>query len=249
MSNDGRKNVSLHQRLVEEFTRRLVGGAWRPGTLLPPEARLAEEFGVSRIVVRETVKVLVEKGMLTVRQGRGTTVQPESLWNPLDPLILRFRQQAGATDQILSELVEARYVFEVQAVGLSAVRVSDDELRRIDLHLRRMDTLTGSPDEFYIADTEFHLMVVRAAQNRVLAKLIEPIRDLLRNTMRETVRIPNAAQSAQVHHWRIFRALQAHDRRAAEDAMRAHLDQAALDAAALGRAPAPGEAPSPVPAG
>ncbi|MBB6096775.1 DNA-binding FadR family transcriptional regulator [Deinobacterium chartae] len=223
------KTPSLHARLVEELTSRIVSGALPCGALLPPEPRLAEEFGVSRIVVRESVKVLVEKGLVEVRQGRGTTVRPESEWNPLDPLILRFRQHGGGVSRLRAELLEARQVFEVQMVGMAATRVSEEELQQLSGHLRRMDTLMRDPDAFHAADTEFHLMIMRAAQNRVLAKLIEPIRDLLRDALHQTVTLPGAPQSAQVFHWRIYRALEARDPFAAQEAMRAHLDRAAED--------------------
>ncbi len=227
MLEPGRRN--LHQQLVEDLTQNIVGGVWPPGTLLPPEAQLASDFNVSRIVVRETVKVLVEKGLLSVRQGRGTTVRSEQDWNPIDPLILRLRQQGDKANSILVELVEIRQLFEVHAAGRAALRISDRELEQLGMHLRRMDSLLDAPIEFNKSDAEFHLMIVQAAQNRVLTKLIEPVRDLLRTSMYETVMLPNAPQGAQVFHWRIFRAIEAHDRAAAEQAMRQHLDKAAID--------------------
>lgn len=214
---------------MEELTGRIASGQLPPGTLLPSEIQLAAEFGVSRIVIRETVKVLVTKGLLDVRQGRGTTVRPESAWNVLDPMVLRFKQQDGDTSRLYGELLEARGIFEVQIVALAATRISDGELSLLSMHLRRMDTVTGDVDAYHAADAEFHLMIIRAAQNRVLAALIEPVRALLEEALRDTVALPGSAHRAQVLHWNIFRALERHDRSAATEAMHGHLDQAAKD--------------------
>ncbi len=223
------KRDLLHQRVVSELMERVLKGHYAPGELLPPEQPLADEFGVSRIVVREAVKVLVEKGLVEVRQGRGTRALPESQWNPLDPQVLALRGEGEGTHQLWVELLEARRVFEVQSVGLAALRMSDAERLRVSAHLRGMDALVHDPDAFRDADAEFHLMVVRAAQNRVLAKLIEPVRYLLREVFSRTGVLPRAAQHAQSDHWNIFRGLEARDPVAAQSAMQRHLERTTHD--------------------
>jgi len=229
------KAVSLSQRVSSELMKRVLGGTFKSGDLLPPEARLAEELGVSRTLVREAVKVLVEKGLVTVRQGRGTTVQPEECWNPLDPQILALRGEGEGVFRLWAELLEARQVFEVQIAGMAALRLSEEQLGQLSAHLRRMDRLIEQPAQYHDADAEFHLMLVKAAQNQVLAKLIEPVRFLLQDAFRHTGALPGAPQHAQVHHWQIYRALEARDPTAAQDAMRVHLERHAQSLMTLAR--------------
>jgi DNA-binding transcriptional regulator YhcF (GntR family) len=93
----------LHQRVVEELLRQIVSGALPPGTTLPSEPELARQFGVSRIVIREAIRILVEKGLITVRHGSGMWVQSIEQWNHLDPMVLleksaRARTRAGSVN-------------------------------------------------------------------------------------------------------------------------------------------------------
>jgi len=217
----------LPERVVGELMRRIVRGHLEPGALLLPEGRLAEEFGVSRVVVREAVKVLVEKGLVDVRQGRGTWVLPEDRWNPLDPQILALRQEGNGVYRLWAELLEARQVFEVQIAGMAALRIGEEELARLSAHLRAMDGLVAHPDLYHDADAEFHLSLARAAQNHVLAKLVEPVRYLLQDVFRHSGSIPGALAHAQSDHWQIFKVIERRDPESAQAAMRAHLERTA----------------------
>ena len=74
--------------VVQELVELIVTGGVEPGHALPPEGPLSERFGVSRTVIRESVKRLEEKGLVLVAQGRGTYVTPPTSWNMLDPAVL-----------------------------------------------------------------------------------------------------------------------------------------------------------------
>ncbi len=91
VSRDGR-NVWRPARfasvVAEELANRIISGALSTGQVLPTEPVLCEEFGFSRTVIREAVKMLEERGLVRVEQGRGTTVQPRDSWNLLDPVVL-----------------------------------------------------------------------------------------------------------------------------------------------------------------
>lgn len=74
--------------VVEVLVERIVSGEYPSGTLLPAEPALCQSFDVSRSVVREALKVLEQKGLVTVRQGHGTVVAEADEWNLLDPVVL-----------------------------------------------------------------------------------------------------------------------------------------------------------------
>src|SRR5579871_5112140 len=75
--------------VVEVLSHRIIGGALSEGDVIPTEPTLCEEFGFSRTVIREGLKLLEQRGLVRVEQGRGTTVQPRSSWDLLDPDVLR----------------------------------------------------------------------------------------------------------------------------------------------------------------
>ena len=74
--------------VVAELVDLIVTGQLKEDDLLPPEGPLSEHFGVSRTVLRESVKRLEEKGLVIVSQGRGTQVRAPGYWNMLDPVVL-----------------------------------------------------------------------------------------------------------------------------------------------------------------
>jgi len=232
--HDNLPRAPLHQRVVLELTRRIVRGEIAPGSLLPSEPKLADSLGVSRLVVREALRVLSEKGLIEVQHGRGSRITEPKKWDPLDPLILTLQAGQDGFYLLQSELLEARRIFEVEIVGLAASRIEPDALGRLSAHLRRMDRLMGDPNRFYQTDVAFHYLLVQAAENRVLARLLEPLTQAMASGFRLTIRLPGAPERAQAGHWAIFRAIEARDPDGAREAMRRHLEEAEEDLLALG---------------
>src|SRR4029078_1049438 len=74
--------------VVRDLVQASVPGGCAPGEVLPPEATLSQQFAVSRTVIRESVKRIQEKGLVTVSQGRGTIVNQASMWNVLYPQVM-----------------------------------------------------------------------------------------------------------------------------------------------------------------
>ena len=85
----------VHGRLVEQIGRRILGGELAPGAMLPREAELVQELGISRTAVREAIKVLAAKGLVESRQKLGMRVRPERAWNLLDPDVLAWQAASG----------------------------------------------------------------------------------------------------------------------------------------------------------
>src|SRR5438270_166859 len=100
--------------VVEELAGRIVGGALPEGAELPTEGALCEEFGFSRTVLREGLKLLEERGLVRVEQGRGTTVQPRDLWNLLDPTVLGIALEHDPEMTLLDNLITVRRLLEAE---------------------------------------------------------------------------------------------------------------------------------------
>src|SRR5476649_1898002 len=98
--------------VVEELGRQIISGRLAEGVVLPTEPALCEEFGFSRTVVREGVKLLEERGLVRVEQGRGTTVQSRDAWNLLDPAVLRIALTFDHDTELLDDLIAVRRLLE-----------------------------------------------------------------------------------------------------------------------------------------
>lgn len=161
---------SLAGQVAREVGRRIVAGHYAPGTLIEDETRLAEMFGVSRSVVRDAVKILIGKGLVTARRGIGTMVSARADWGLLDDDVLAWHQSAPASQAFLIQLTDFRLVIEPKAARWAAERATGDDRRAIREALCQMAEKSHGEhtDDFIAADARFHRGILRAAHNEFL---------------------------------------------------------------------------------
>jgi GntR family transcriptional repressor for pyruvate dehydrogenase complex len=94
--------------VVQQIVTQILSDALAPGASLPSEATLAQQFAVSRTVIREAVRVLASKGLIAVKHGSGMQVQPSNQWNYLDPLVLFKQLRVKQDESVLDDLLELR---------------------------------------------------------------------------------------------------------------------------------------------
>lgn len=153
--------------VVEELGERIISGALTEGDVLPTEPALCDEFGLSRTVVREGLKLLEERGLVRVEQGRGTTVQPRSSWDLLDPGVLRIALGHDADMTLLDDLITVRRVLEREMARTAAARLTPTDLADLAEIIAEMDRSFGDYDRFRLLDNDFHATIMRASGNEV----------------------------------------------------------------------------------
>ncbi len=216
----------LADQVAERLLAEVADGRHPPGSRLPPEAVLAEEAGVSRLTLREAVRVLRDKGVLSVEQGRGTFVNPPERWSSLDPALLTSRAALeGGFGQTAQQITETRRIVEVGAVELAAQRRTEIHLVNLRASIERMRHAheRGDVDAFSDADVEFHDWLMTAARNPFLAALLEPIKALLHEVRTQTSLEPQMRVVAVAAHTAIFDAVAAGDDDEARRSMTEHL--------------------------
>lgn len=156
-------------KLVPLVTERIIegihAGVWPPGATLPNEAALCVQFGVSRTVIREAMRVLEEKGILDVVHGRGTSVADVERWNLLDPMIVRALVSHDPTLRTVEQLQELRASVESDLAGRAATALSEADGLELVRLLGIMRDNVDDADAFIAADNELHDVVHRAADN------------------------------------------------------------------------------------
>lgn len=169
----------LQGRVIDGVGRAIIGGRYAAGELVPKEAELTTEYGVSRTSVREAMRVLAAKGLVDIRQKVGTRVRRPEQWNVFDADILRWHSDEGRGEAILRDLVEMRQIIEPQAARLAAGRASMDELRRLQDALRAMAAALDDEESYAHADVEFHLAVYGASHNVLLRQFGAVVADFM----------------------------------------------------------------------
>ena len=212
----------LQGRVIDGVGLQIIGGLYAPGQLLPREAELSEEYGVSRTSVREAMRVLAAKGLVDIRQKVGTRVRQPELWNVFDSDLLRWHSEAGRGEIVMRDLVELRQILEPAAARLAAGRASMDDLRRIDDALQNMARNPTNREAYAHADVEFHQAVYAASHNVLLRQFGAVVADFMYltfNVQQEATTKPDELSQDAESHAAVFRAIDRGNGEVAADAM------------------------------
>ena len=161
--------------VVEDIAHRILGGGLPEGAVLPTEPALGEEFGFSRSVIREGLKLLEERGLVRVEQGRGTTVQGRDAWNLLDPTVLRIALAYDHDMVLLDDLIAVRRLLEREMARAAATRLSEDELAALAENVNRMATSIGDYEQFRSLDFAFHAAIMQASGSEIGRTIVRTI--------------------------------------------------------------------------
>jgi DNA-binding FadR family transcriptional regulator len=227
---DGRRSkrpARLASVVVEELAERIVSGALPAGAVLPNEPALVEEFGFSRTVVREALKLLEERGLVRVEQGRGTSVQPRDSWNLLDPVVLRL---ALARDQelvLFDDLIAVRLLLEREMARAAATRLTDEELANLAAIVEHMAGATGDYESFRNWDLAFHAAVMTASGSEIGRTVVRTIHRYAGQAQRLSAPgNPSSLERTVAEHRDILEALMARDGELAAARTAVHIDSA-----------------------
>ncbi len=192
------KNV--HGRTLELLGEAIVSGQYAPGSGMPPEPTLCEQFGVSRTVVREAIKSLVAKGLVSTGPKVGTKVLSAEQWNWFDPDVVAWHGRAGLTREFLRDLQELRRVVEPAAVRLAAERATVKDIAHIEAAYAGMKDAIEQGGDYVVHDLAFHQGLLRACQNRMMVQMSKALSALLRTSFEiSTSKRDGPAQSLPLH--------------------------------------------------
>jgi DNA-binding FadR family transcriptional regulator len=222
----GRRPGRLASVVVNELAREIIGGALEEGSALPTEDALCRRFGFSRTVMREGLKLLEERGLIRVEQGRGTTVQPRESWNLLDPDVLRIALDYDSGAELLDNLVAVRRLLETSMARSAATRLTEAELEAMSENVERMSKLIDDYDYFRQLDQAFHRILMRASGNEIGTTIVRAIHQYTAADPRLNSR-PGSKRSLTrtiAEHRAIYEALEARDAELAASRVAAHID-------------------------
>ena len=161
----------LHRDVADELLAGIVKGLYAPGTLLPKETALVDEFKISRGTVREALRALEERGVVHVTHGRGARVQPPEEWNVLDPVVAGAIARGRNRRRFLDEVQLYRVVLESEAAALAAERAS--AAQRAELRVRAHDLDTDG--ELARSAQRLRRLIAVASGNRPLAATLRAL--------------------------------------------------------------------------
>jgi DNA-binding FadR family transcriptional regulator len=168
--------ISTSEALASRIRESIHVGEYAPGDRLPSQRELAALLGVSRVSVREGLKLLVDEGYLQVRRGAAGGAFVTELAQPANELRHRLRNQRGELD----DLVQLRIAVEGRVAYLAAMRSTRQDLARMRTAIRQMREITDESQghhDFRRADAEFHRAVGSAGRSERLNRAVQDARN------------------------------------------------------------------------
>ncbi len=215
----------LSDQVAQQLAAEIHTGRLAPGARLPAEARLVEQFQVSRTVVREAVSRMKSLGLVDSRQGSGVFV---SATRPFAPL--NFEAHHAQSKTAVIQMVEVRRALEAEVAGLAAERRRVADIRRIRQTVRALDRAVQGGGDGVEEDVLFHRAIADAARNPFLISTLDYLAQFLRGATRVTraneARRADFMDQVLAEHAAIVDAIEAGDATQARAAAAAHMGNA-----------------------
>ncbi len=222
-------SINLHRQTLHRLGEAIVAGHYAREKAMPPEPVLCVQLGVSRTVLREAVKSLVAKGLVSTGPKVGTRVLAEEHWNWLDADVLAWKFRVGLSPEFLQAVTEMRQAVEPRCIRLVAERATPEQLAEIQGAFLRMQEAVATGLDDLSDDLRFHHLLLKASGNRLLAQVGQLLRALLRAGFELMGRRPAVPNSTLPWHAAVVQALVDRDPDRAQRAMAALIDAVAED--------------------
>ena len=220
MSVEPIKRVSVVEQAISKIYDLILSQNLKENDKLPPERQLSEMLGISRNSLREAIRVLDMLGVVRVDQGSGMVIDSsrvsDAVTKHLTFALLMNREK-------MNELFEARLVVETECASLAALRASESERALLHRTYQELcESRTDRPKSIAL-EIELHNIVARAAHNSVLEKILNSLKQILKESREATVPHTGVTPETVKVHERLIAAIDARDSRSSADIMREHI--------------------------
>ncbi len=216
------KVVRASEKVIGQVEEAIFSGQLSPGDRLPSERELAERFELSRMTVRDALRVLESSGLVEIKVGAGGGAfvrEPN-----FDPFRNSVSAMLRAKKTSLLELAEARKIIETATVALAAQRATPQDLKALREAVDSARKALKAGDVHYMPHSvKFHLALAEASKNNILKLTVTSFRSLLSGVFEEILPTRDMAERAIKDHGAIYRAIQNGDSARARKVMEEHL--------------------------
>ena len=212
---------SIPEKVIDEFRDALLRGDLKPGDRLPTENQLASKFSVSRIVVREAMKMLSVMGVVEIKRGNGTYITKNISASMIDPFI--FSLIVGKKTP--EELLDLREMLEIGILEIVLKRVTKDDMEKMAeaVKLLEEDSKRAEKDSEILNEHNlaFHYAFAQATHNPMIVKIAKALWEMFAFAIKKST-LKKTEESVQ-HHRMILEALKEKDPEKARRAIRISL--------------------------
>ena len=212
--------ISNHAEVARTLGIDIITGHYPEGAKLPGDAELIRLFGVSRPVLREGVKTLVAKGLLSTKAKVGTVVRNRSAWNMFDADVLAWHLEGRSDSSLLFDLGEIRLAVEPRSAALAAQQRNNAHIVQMRSSIEQMRRERSNSAGFAEADLRLHIAIAEASNNLFMRSMGGVIHAALRASFLISAPVSERERDVTIEaHVRIVDAIENRNPKAASAAM------------------------------
>lgn len=185
---------NLTHLVANALGQSIVQGKYEATSCLPTEADISTQFGTSRSVTREAVKMLTAKGLITSRPRQGIRVQPLSQWNLFDTEVLQWLMEARPSKVLRQEFAEMCWAIVPDAVALACRHSDSESLENVSAALQAAEEAVGNPQRWADAQEKLMSAFLQASGNRFFTQFEDFLRVTLRLHRAHILRQPHSTE-------------------------------------------------------
>lgn len=219
-----RRQQKVSERVAHEIAQQIITNDLPEGTKLPPEREMLESIGVGRTSLREALRLLESRGVITIRSGPGggpsvRRPRPSDLSEALT-LILQFEKAS------MSDILHAREALEPVLTALAMERADDEVLERLQESVDRIMADLSNHDLFLEQNRVFHATIAEASGSVALRIFLETLKSIADGAAVGVEYDARRRRAVAEAHQRIIDAMRDGDTLRAVQAMQAHIGEA-----------------------
>lgn len=217
MMNFENTEKSLPEKLSDDIVSYILEKEMKPGDKLPNEAFLAKEMGAGRSSLREAMKLLASRNIVTIKQGSGTYIasKPGVVDDPLGFTFINDKEK------LVRDLLEIRFLIEPYIAQMAALNATDEDITKIESLCDEVERLFINGEDHTQADIEFHNAITSSSKNLVVPRIVP----IINSSIPLFVQVTNRTLKNETieTHREIANAIKNHDAVKAHDSMYLHL--------------------------
>lgn len=218
------RDEPLSHRVEKQIREAIKKKIFVPGDKLPGELALVEKFGVSRTAIREALRMLVGRGLITIEKGRGIFVSEMDPSYVVDPLYQLINIKAGKAGHL--HLVRVRLFMEPNIARSAAENRDKEDAKFLRENFQKMKAMANEPTKMVDFDIEFHRRISQATNNPIIPVIMEPIFQLLPKFISDTYKKSHAPDLALEYHELLVKYITEQNPQQAFKVMHNHMSQA-----------------------
>lgn len=214
------QSVRLYEVIIKRIKNMILEGKLKIGDKLPSERELAEMFQVSRVPVREALKIMEFMEVLQYVPGDGMYLKSVDI----NELLSKIDFMIETSNDFIEDLFEARQAIELKTVELAAIKRTDDDLRAMEKCLKEMEEDINNAGDGIKAATSFHTEISKASKNKVLMRINDLLVVLSEVSREKSLKRQGIAPTALVFHKQIYEMIKKQNPKGAQEIMKQHLE-------------------------